>query len=81
MMSLLASLEEKLFGRKQVARCARRFSCGRESRARFHKKENVSCCTDITCCFVLESHRPHGKSQQCHGLEARVNWEVGHDRG
>jgi hypothetical protein len=47
MMSLLASLEEKLFGRKQVARCARRFSCGRESRARFHKKENVSCCTDI----------------------------------
>jgi hypothetical protein len=32
--------------------------------------------------FVLEvSHRPHEKSQQCHGLEARVNREVGHDRG
>jgi hypothetical protein len=37
MMSLLASLEEKLFGRKQVARCARWFSCGRESRARTYR--------------------------------------------
>jgi hypothetical protein len=60
MVSLLASLEEKLFGRKQVARCARWFSCGRESRARTYrgmrrmKKMSVVALTLLL--FVLESN-------------------------